>query len=95
MKKNLLFKTAKHSKTRDFFTRQDKIRFYVNSWGRAQNEKAKDRVGARAPARFLCIAEKDSLSKIIEVSHTKTNPFQNLRLIITAFNVTIRPGHIH
>ena len=65
------------------------VRFYVNSWGRAKKKIVLDRVGAKAPARFLCITEENSLSEIIEVSHTKTNPFQNLRLIITAFNVTI------
>ena len=32
---------------------------------------AKDRVGAKAPARFLCITEEDSLSKITEVTHTE------------------------
>ena len=48
-----------------------KIRFYVNSWGRAKIEQFSDRVGAKAPARFLCITEEDSLSKITEVTHTE------------------------
>ena len=48
--------------------------FYVNSWGRAKKEIALNRVGAEAPARFLCIAEEDSFSEIREVTHTKANP---------------------
>ena len=32
----------------------------------------------KAPARFLCMAEKDSLSEIGEIPHTKADTLQNL-----------------
>ena len=54
-----------------------------------------DRVGAKAPARFLSITEENSLSEIVEVSHTKTNTLQDLSFVIAAFNITVRPGNIH
>ena len=71
------------------------IRFYVNSWGRAKNEIGIDRVGAKAPTRFLCITEENSFSKIIEITHSETNPFQDLRFIVAAFNIAVRPWNIH
>ena len=49
----------------------------------------------KAPARFLCITEENSLSEIVEVSHTKTNTFQDFGFVIAAFNITIRPWNIH
>ena len=69
--------------------------FYVNSWGRAKNVIVMDRVGAKVPARFLCITEENSLSEIAEVTHTETYSFQDLRFIIAAFNISVRPGNIH
>lgn len=46
--------------------------FYVNSWGRTK-VKNKDRVGAEATARFLCITEKNSLSEVREIAYTEAN----------------------
>ena len=54
-----------------------------------------DRVGAKAPARFLRITEEDSLSEIIEVTHTETNSFQDLGFVVAAFDIAVRPGDIH
>ena len=54
-----------------------------------------DRVGAKAPARFLRITEEDSLSEIIEVTHTETNSFQDLGFVVAAFYISVRPGNIH
>ena len=71
------------SVSRSFF------RFYVNSWGRAKKEQVSDRVGARAPARFLCITEEDSLSEISEVTHAEANSLQHFCFVIAAFNEAI------
>ena len=54
-----------------------------------------DRVGAKAPARFLSITEENSLSEIVEVTHTEANPFQDFSFVIATFNISIRPGNIH
>ena len=70
-------------------------RFYVNSWGRAKKEIVMDRVGAKAPARFLCITEQYSFPEIIEIRHAKADSFQDFSFIITAFNITVRPRNIH
>ena len=48
----------------------------------------------KAPARFLCICEKDSFSEIVEVTHTEANPLQYFGFIIAAFNEAICPGDI-
>ena len=54
-----------------------------------------DRVGVKAPARFLRITEEDSLSEIIEVTHTETNSFQDLGFVVAAFDISVRPRNIH
>ena len=54
-----------------------------------------DRVGAKAPARFLCIAEENSLSEIVKVSHAKADTLQDFGFVVTTLNITIRPGNIH
>ncbi len=54
-----------------------------------------DRVGASAPARFLCITEKYSLSEIRKVSHTIGNSFQYFGFVVAAFNISVCPGNIH
>ena len=36
-------------------------RFYVKSWGRDKKQVVIDRVGATAPARFLCMTKQDDL----------------------------------
>ena len=54
----------------------------------AKNKKA-SRVGAKAPARFLCITEENSFSEIREATHTETNPLQYFCLVVAALNKTI------
>lgn len=54
-----------------------------------------DRVGVFAPTRFLCVTEQDSFSEVVEIPNTETDPFQDLGFIVTAFDVSIRPRHIH
>ncbi len=54
-----------------------------------------DRVGARAPARFLCIAEENSFSKMIEIAHAVASALEDFGFVVAAFNVTICPGDIH
>ena len=68
---------------------------YVNSWGRGKKGKIESRVGEKAPARFLSIAEEDSVSEIAEVTHSEADPFQNFGLLIAAFSKPIRPRDIH
>ena len=53
------------------------------------------RVGARVPARFLSIAEEDSVSEIAEVTHSETDALQNFGFVVAAFNKAIRPWEIH
>ena len=48
-----------------------------------------------APARFLCMAEKDSLSEIGEIPHTKADTLQNLCFVVAALNEAIGPWDIH
>ena len=62
---------------------------YVNSWGRGKKQKIASRVGAKAPARFLCMAEENSVSEIAEVTHPKADPFQDFGLVVAAFNKTV------
>ena len=50
-----------------------------------------DRVGAIAPARFLCIAKQDSFSEVIEVSHTVAGTFKNFGFVVTTLNEAICP----
>ena len=38
---------------------------YVNSWGRGKKGKIESRVGEKAPARFLSIAEADHSEELI------------------------------
>ena len=64
-------------------------RFYVNSWGREKKQIIAIRVGVKAPARILCMAEEDSVSEIAEVTHSKEDPFQGVGCIIASFNQTI------
>ena len=40
-------------------------RLYVNSWGRGKKGKIESRVGEKAPARFLSIAEADHSEELI------------------------------
>ena len=53
-----------------------------------------DRVGAIAPARFLCIAKQDSFSEIIEVSHTVAGAFEDFGFVVTSLNEAICPRDI-
>ena len=41
---------------------------YANRWGRDKKQIIASRVGVKAPARFLCTAEEDSVSEIAEVT---------------------------
>ena len=66
-----------------------KTRLYVNSWGRDKKEIIASRVGVKAPARFLCTGEKDSVSEIAEITHPKADPFQDFGLVVAAFNKTV------
>ena len=68
---------------------------YVNSWGRDKKEIIVSRVGVKAPARFSCMAEEDSVSEIAEITHPKADPFQDFGLVVAAFNKAIRPWDIH
>ena len=88
---NLASSSIKRSKPFGF----DLFRFYVNSWGRAKNEIVTDRVGAKAPARLLCITKENSFSEVIEITHSERNSFQDLSFVVTAFNIAIRPWNIH
>ena len=63
--------------------------FYVNSWGRDKKEIIASRVGVKAPARFLCTAEEDSVSEIAEVTHPEANPLQDVGFVVAAFNKAI------
>ena len=65
------------------------IWLYVNSWGRGKKGKIESRVGEKAPARFSCMAEEDSVSEIAEVTHPKADPFQDFGLVVAAFNKTV------
>ena len=47
----------------------------------------KNRVGAKAPARFLCVRKEDHLPEIVEITHTKVNFFQHLGFVIAAFDI--------
>ena len=53
----------------------DKKRFYVNSWGRDKKRIIVSRVGVKAPARFLRVAEENSISEITKVTHPEADPF--------------------
>ena len=66
-----------------------KKRLYVNSWGRDKKEIIASRVGVKAPARFSCMAEEDSVSEIAEITHPEADPFQNFGLVVAAFNKTV------
>ena len=61
----------------------------VNSWGRDKKEIIASRVGVKAPARFSCMAEENSVSEIAEVTHPKADPFQDFGLVVAAFNKTV------
>ena len=67
----------------------------VNSWGRDKKEIIASRVGVKAPARFSCMAEEDSVSEIAEITHPKADAFQSFGLVIAAFNKAIRLWDIH
>ena len=71
------------------------IRLYVNSWGRGKKGKIESRVGEKAPARFLSIAEENSVSEIAEITHSEADAFQSFALVVAAFNKAIRPWDIH
>ena len=64
-------------------------RFYVNSWGREKKQIIAIRVGVKAPARILCMAEEDSVSEIAEVTHSKADPLQGFGLVVAALNKAI------
>ena len=42
-----------------------------------------------ALARILCMAEKNSLSEIGEIPHTKADTLQNFCFVVAAFNEAI------
>ena len=65
------------------------FRLYVNSWGRDKKEIIASRVGVKAPARFSCMAEENSVSEIAEITHPKADPFQDFGLVVAAFNKTV------
>ena len=44
------------------------------------------RVGVKAPARFLCMAEENSISEIAEITHSEADPFQDLGFVVAALN---------
>ena len=71
------------------------IRLYVNSWGRGKKGKIESRVGEKAPARFLSIAEEDSVSEIAEVTHSEADALQDFGFVVAALNKAIRPWDIH
>ena len=62
---------------------------YVNSWGRDKKRIIVSRVGVKAPARFLCIAEEDSVSEIAEVTHPEADSLQDFSFIVAALNKSI------
>ena len=51
--------------------------------------KIESRVGEKAPARFLSIAEEDSVSEIAEVTHSEADPFQDFGFVVAALNQAI------
>ena len=63
--------------------------FYVNSWSREKKQIIAIRVGVKAPARILCMAEEDSVSEIAEVTHSKADPLQDFGLVVAALNKAI------
>ena len=63
--------------------------FYVNSWGREKKQIIAIRVGVKAPARFLCTAEEDSVSEITEVRYPEADPLQDFGLVVAALNKAI------
>ena len=65
------------------------IRLYVNSWGRGKKGKIESRVGVKAPARFSCMAEENSVSEIAEITHSEADAFQSFALVVAAFNKTV------
>ena len=65
------------------------FRLYVNSWGRDKEQIIASRVGVKAPARFLCTTEEDSVSEIAEVTHSKTDSFQDFGFVVAAFNKAV------
>ena len=65
------------------------FRLYVNSWGRGKKQKIASRVGAKAPARFLCMAEENSVSEIAEVTHPEADSLQDFSFVIAALNKSI------
>ena len=69
--------------------RDKKRRLNVNSWGRDKKEIIASRVGVKAPARFLSIAEEDSVSEIAEVTHSEADALQDFGLVVAAFNKTL------
>ena len=66
-----------------------KIRLYVNSWGRDKKGIIASRVGAKTPARFLCMAEENSVSEIAEIAHPEADPFQGFGFVVASFNKAI------
>lgn len=69
--------------------RSSSWRLYVNSWGRDKKEIIASRVGVKAPARFLCMAEEDSISEIAEVTHSEADPFQDFGFVVATLNKAI------
>ena len=43
----------------------------------------------KTPAQILRITEKDSISEVVEITHSKADPFQDLSLVIAAFNKAV------
>ena len=74
---------------RGFFGRSVFERFYVNSWGRDKTQIIASRVGVKAPARILCMAEEDSVSEITEVTYSEADPLQDFGLVVAALNKAI------
>ena len=72
-----------------------KFWLYVNSWGRDKKEMIWKACRRGISGTLLCMAEKDSVSEIAEVTHTGANPFQDFGFVITAFNKAVRPRDIH
>ena len=67
----------------------------MSSWGRDKKEIIASRVGVKAPARFSCMAEENSVSEIAEITHSEADAFQSFGLVVAAFNKAIRPWDIH
>lgn len=47
------------------------------------------RVGAKIPARFLCMAVEDPVSEIAEIAHPKADALQDFCPVVAALNEAV------